>query len=192
MLVKDVMTVGVITVPPTASVKEVAQLLLGGHIGGLPVLDGEELVGIVTSSDVLTLVPHASNLRTAGDIMHHDPICLSEDTSVAAAARTLTRYRIKRAPVIRNGRLVGIVTRSDLLRPYLRTDSEIRAEIEDQVMVRTLGLSPRQIGIEVRDGIVELRGMVSTDVKPMLIRLVRAVDGVVDITDALTSGALAG
>ncbi len=182
------MTVQVITVAPTTSVKEIAQILLGAHIGGVPVVDDGALVGIVTSTDILAMVPNIDRMRTARDIMQHDPITLREEASVAAAARVLARNRIKRAPVVRDGKVVGMITRSDLLRPYLRTDSEIQADIEDAVLLHGLGISPRDVHVCVTEGVVELEGTLpDASLEPMLLKLVRAVDGVVDVSAGFTA-----
>ncbi len=109
-----------------------------------------------------------------------------EEMTVTEAARVLQRHHIKRAPVTRGDKLVGIVTRADLLRPYLRTDAEILAEIEDNVIRRALGLSPRGIDLSVGDGVVTIKGRVrGSREKAILLRLVRSVDGVVDVEDDL-------
>lgn len=185
MLVRDVMTVAVITASPDTTVKELAQLLVGGRIGGVPIVEGGELAGIVTTSDLLQIrEAPASTARVAADVMTKNLVTLTEGTSVTGAARVLARYGVKRAPVVRGTRLVGIVTRSDLLRPYLRTDSEIRAEVEDSVLVQSLGLNPRTIAVSVDDGVVTLQGRVaSPDVRELLTRLCRSVAGVVDVVE---------
>jgi osmotically-inducible protein OsmY len=78
------------------------------------------------------------------------------------------------------------VTRADLLRPYLRTDSEILAEVEDAVIERALGLSPRLVRPFVANGVVRIEGEVPTRrARAILLRLVRSVDGVVDVEDVL-------
>lgn len=187
MQVRDVMTVAVISVAPATPVKEIAQTLVGARIGGVPVLEEGRLVGIVTSSDVLAVKERSGEASpTAADVMTGKPRTLTEGTSVAAAARVLARYRIKRAPVVRGSKVVGIITRGDLLRPYLRTDWEILAEVEDEVLGRTLGLSPRKVRVEVRGGAVRLSGEIASDeLRALAVRLVRAAAGVVGVEDAL-------
>lgn len=187
MNVRDVMTVSLITVDPETPVKDCVVLMLQAHIGGLPVVSGDVLVGIMTASDVLSRNQAQSHAPVARDVMTADPTCLQEETSVAAAARTFARHQIKRAPIVRGARLVGIVTRSDLLRPYLRTDSEIEAEIEDDIIVRGIGLRPNDIQVRVSRGVVELHGTLPrADLQSMLLLLVRRVDGVVDVWDDLS------
>jgi len=180
------MTVGLITVESNTPVKELAQLIIGARIGGLPVLDGDRLVGIVTSTDLLANEPSLA-ARTARDVMTTNPVTLTEDMTVSGAARVLQKNKIKRAPVMRGERLVGLVTRADLLRPYLRTDSEIRAEVENDVLVRALGLSPREFQVRVENGVVSLEGVLPNEhVHSLFLRLVRSVAGAVDVLDRLT------
>lgn len=181
------MTVGVITVPPDAPLREVAALLLGAKVSGLPVVDEGRVVGIVSESDLLPVgeVP-VRRVATVADVMTRTLVSLVEGMSVSEAARVLQRHRIKRAPVLRGDRLVGIVTRSDLLRPFLRTDTEILAEVEESVVAEALSLSPRQVRVSVEDGVVTLTGVVDDPRARALMRhLTRAVDGVVDVVDEL-------
>lgn len=187
MLVRDVMTVGVVTVTPDTPVKEVASLLVGARVSGVPVVDGGRVVGIVSESDILPLHEGAPGHRvqTAADVMTRKVVTLVEGMTVTEAARVLQRHRIKRAPVTRGESLVGIVTRADLLRPYLRTDAEILAEIEESVLARALGLSPRDVRTRVSDGVVRVEGRIPSErIRAILLRLLRSVDGVVDVEDA--------
>lgn len=188
MLVRDVMTVGVVTVGPGTPVKEIASLLVGARVSGVPVVDDGKLVGIVSESDIMPVHQGdpGHSVKIAADVMNRKVISLIETMTVTEAARVLQRHRIKRAPVTRGERLVGIVTRADLLRPYLRTDSEMLAEIEEMVLQRALGLSPRDTRASVTDGVVRLEGSVPTRrARAILLRLVRSVDGVVDVEDEL-------
>lgn len=180
------MSVAVVTVGPATPIREVARLLVLHRVGGLPVIEEGRLVGIVTSTDLLPSEETDHPARTVADVMTRDPITATEDASIAAAARLLSRHGIKRAPVCRNGVLVGIVTRSDLLRPYLRTDSEIRAEIEEGVLVRLLNVRPRDIRVSVHEGVVAIEGEVADHhERAVLIKLVRDVDGVVDVEESI-------
>jgi len=188
MRVRDVMTVDVLTVELDTPLKVVAKRLLLARISGAPVVDGGRVVGIVSESDLLPLKEGAPGrpIRVAGDVMTAPVVTLMEDCPIPEAARVLQRHRIKRAPVVRGGHLVGIVTRTDLLRPYLRTDSEIRAEIEGEVLGDGLELSPREIDVTVDGGVVTLVGEVPTPrTRSLAIRLARGVDGVVDVVDRL-------
>lgn len=188
MKVRDVMTVGVVSVPPEASVKEVAGLLIRSKISGLPVVDEGRVVGIVSESDILPIHEGSPGrpVKTAADVMNRKVISLVEDMTITEAARVLQRHRIKRAPVTRGERLVGIVTRADLLRPYLRTDWELLTEVEEAVLTKALGLSPRDVDVAVSDGVVMLAGTLPDErTRAILVRLARSVDGVVDVVDRL-------
>jgi CBS domain-containing protein len=188
MQVRDVMTVGVVTVTSDTPLKEVASLLVGARVSGLPVVDGGKVVGVISESDLLPVREGAARgrVQTAGDVMSRKVVSLVEEMTVTEAARVIQRHGVKRAPVMRGDALVGIVTRADLLRPYLRTDSEILAEVEEQVLVRAMGLSPREVRAGVRDGVVEVEGRVaSARERAILLHLIRSVDGVVDVEDGL-------
>lgn len=187
MRVKDIMTVRVFTVGPETPVKEVASLLIERRMSGVPVVDGAEVVGIVSESDILPLHEEkpARPVRTAADVMTAPVITLTEEATVTEAARVMERHRVKRAPVLRDGVLVGIITRGDLLRPYLRTDSEILAAVEDAVVAQ--GLSPRVIRAGASEGVVTLEGSVSAERdRAILLRLIRSLDGVIDVVDHLS------
>jgi CBS domain-containing protein len=188
MQVRDVMTVGVVTVAPDTPVKEVASLLVGARISGLPVIEQGRLVGIISESDLLPLREGASGapVQTAADVMSRKVVSLVEGMTVTQAARVLQRHRVKRAPVMRGDALVGIVTRADLLRPYLRTDSEILAEIEHLIMGSALDISPRDVRVAVEGGVVSLVGPVASErERAILLHMCRSVDGVVDVEDRL-------
>src|SRR5215210_4758795 len=143
----DVMTPGVITVRPETSIHEVAKLLCDHHISGVPVIgDEEQLLGIVSEGDLIghaqlagerrrswwqtflngptVLAQHyaKSHGRTASDVMTREVVTVLETTSVAETARVLEQHRIKRVPVLRDGRLAGIVTRSNLLQVLAAAD----------------------------------------------------------------------
>jgi CBS domain-containing protein len=185
--VKDIMTVRVFTVGPETPVKEVASLLIERRMSGVPVVDGAEVVGIVSESDILPLHEEkpARPVRTAADVMTAPVITLTEEATVTEAARVMERHRVKRAPVLRDGVLVGIITRGDLLRPYLRTDSEILAAVEDAVLAQ--GLSPKVIRAGASEGVVTLEGSVGTERdRSILLRLIRSLDGVIDVVDHLS------
>lgn len=188
MQVRDVMTVGVVTVAPDTPLKEVASLLVGARISGLPVVDGGSLVGIISESDLLPVREGAtrSGVQTAADVMTRKVVSLVEEMTVTQAARVLQRHRVKRAPVMRGDALVGIVTRADLLRPYMRTDSEILSEIEDRILGAALEISPRDVRVAVVGGVVSLVGPVASErERAVLLHMCRSVDGVVDVEDRL-------
>ena len=188
MLVREVMTVRLLVVRPETPVREVARTLVRNRIGGVPVVDERgHLLGIVSESDLQPLHEGAppTPIRTAADVMSRPVITLNDLDSVTRAARVLQRSRIKRAPVVRDGRLVGIVTKGDLLRPYLRTDTEILADVEEVFLE---DLEERNgVRITVAEGLVRLKGAArDRRDKALLVRLARSVDGVIDVDDRLS------
>ena len=211
--VQDVMTRDVVTAPPEASFKDLARLMYERGVSGIPIVHDGRLVGIVTEADLLgaeraAVEPRrrrrflewfvdrrlleraeraARDLR-ARDLMTREVVTVRPQDPVRLAIRTLLDAGVKRLPVVdEEGRLVGIVSRSDLLRPFLRSDEEIRAEIEGDVIRRGLWSDPWAIHAEVRRGVVRLSGEVEDEEeRGILLDVVRRVDGVVGVEDRLT------
>jgi len=120
MIASDIMTRKVVTISPTASAQEAAQLLDQFRISGLPVVDASNnLIGIVTEADIISKVNRHGLLDRNGllvaDIMSRAVTTVSEETPVGDIATLLTERKIKRVPVMRQGRLVGIVSRGDIV-----------------------------------------------------------------------------
>lgn len=114
MIASDIMTRKVCTIDPEASVQEVAQLLSRQRISGVPVVNVDGMIiGIVTEADIISKVDR-EGLHVA-DIMSHEIIAVKEETPVNEIAILLTERRIKRVPVVRNGKPVGIVSRADIV-----------------------------------------------------------------------------
>jgi len=114
MIARDIMTHKVYTIYPEASVQEAAQLLSRKSISGVPVIDKDgKIIGIVTEADIIGKV-NREGLRVA-DIMSSEIIVVDEETRVGEIAMLLTERKIKRVPVMRNGKLVGIVCRADIV-----------------------------------------------------------------------------
>ena len=114
MIARDIMTRKVYTIQPEASALEAAQLLDKWHISGLPVINAEsKIIGIITEADIISKVDR-EGLRVA-DIMSHEIISVSEETAVGEIALLLTERKIKRVPVVNDGKLVGIVSRADIV-----------------------------------------------------------------------------
>ncbi|MBV9322681.1 MAG: CBS domain-containing protein [Chloroflexi bacterium] len=112
MKVAEIMTSNVISVPEDASVRDVAQTLDRHRVSGLPVCDGDgHMVGLISEFDLIAK-PEA---HTAGEAMTRDVISVMEDTSVDEVRYLLVHRRIKRVPVLRGQKLVGIVSRADLV-----------------------------------------------------------------------------
>jgi len=115
MIARDVMTRKVYTTSPRTSVQEVAQLLYRERISGVPVIDDQsnQLVGMVTEADVIRHIER-DDLRVS-EIMTCQLVTVEEDTPVSEIAALLTQRRIKRVPVVQGGRVVGIVSRADIV-----------------------------------------------------------------------------
>ena len=208
--VSDVMTTSVITVDRVTPYKEIARLLAAHRVSGLPVLKmGREVAGVVTEADLLAAEAstarrlHASVSRnwwphsqrhpalTAGELMTSPAITVGPHVTIPAAARKMNTHHIRRLPVVDdNGRLLGIVSRRDLLSVFLRPDEDIEADIR-QVLDELLLAEPGEANVSVRNGIVTLTGTLDPqagrhgDLIPLAIRLMWGVDGVVDIIDRL-------
>jgi CBS-domain-containing membrane protein len=206
---RDVMTVEVVTVDEHAAFKEVARLLTERRVSALPVLDGEgRVVGVVSEADLILKEefpggpPGGRLLRgrrrretrakaaggTAAELMTSPAVTIGPDAGVAEAARLLHRHGIKRLPVVDPaGPLLGIVSRADLLKVFLRADADIAAEVRQQVLTRAMWIDPDDLLVEVRDGVVSLTGQLERrSLIPILVSLVRCLDGVVDVVDRLS------
>jgi CBS domain-containing protein len=115
MVAKEIMTKNVVKIGPTASVKQLANLLTRHRISGVPVVENGKIVGIATHADLL-----GKKGRQVRSIMSAPVLTVSEETPVEAIANVLSRHRIKRVPVVRGNRLVGIVSRADIVRALAR------------------------------------------------------------------------
>lgn len=125
---------------------------------------------------------------TAGQLMTTPAVTIGPEESVVAAARRMDEYGVKRLPVIgTGGRLLGIVSRHDILGVFSRRDSEIAEEVRDEVVKRTLWGGRESMGISVDSGIVTLSGSLERRSEAdIAVRLTRRLDGVVDVVDRLT------
>ncbi|PGH47164.1 CBS domain-containing protein [Streptomyces sp. Ru87] len=206
--VGSVMTDDVVRATPVTPFKNVAALLAAHRISGLPVVDDDEKVlGVISETDLmarqaeqfgtghrlpLTRTARRSaakvRARTAGELMSTPAVTVRADDSIAQAARTMVKNRVERLPVIdEEDRLVGIVTRRDLLEVFLRPDDDIRAEVADEVLVRILGLPPRAVTVSVTAGVVTLEGKLERSSEVLVaVRTAGQVDGVVAVVNHLT------
>ncbi|MGW2254700.1 CBS domain-containing protein [Kitasatospora sp. NPDC001660] len=206
-IVGELMTPAVVHVRPDTGFKEIARLLAEHDITAVPVLDHEDRpLGVVSEADLLLneaaqedpagllLTPDLpprerarSRATTAVGLMTAPVVCARPEWTVVEAARLMQSERVKRLPVVDEaGRLVGIVSRSDLLRVFLRHDGAIREEIRAEVLRRTLGIDPDTLDVRVHDGRVTLGGTLDHPGQaPVVERLCRGVDGVVDVTSRL-------
>ncbi|SEE05849.1 CBS domain-containing protein [Streptomyces sp. PAN_FS17] len=201
--VAELMTRDVVRARRDMPFKEIVRLLTENDVTAVPVVDDRDHpVGVVSEADLLrksadqadpsgrTPVPHleawerakAEGAR-AEELMSAPAICARPEWNVVEAARLMETRHIKRLPVVdETDRLLGIVSRGDLLRIFLRRDDAIRDEITEDVLRRTMGLVPPEVTVDVHDGQVSLHGTVEfKSLIPVIERLCRSVDGVVSV-----------
>lgn len=205
--VRDVMTRSVVSVRKNASVKEMAAMLRERRISAFPVLDDAgRVIGVVSEGDLLvkaavqaegtSLIAALRHVRedskaaglTAGDLMSGPAITIGPDAPVELAARLMYDRRVKRLPVVDvTGRLLGIISRVDVLAVFSRPDEDIRDEIVRQVIPGTPLAQPHTLSVSVRDGIVTISGPGQAEsVCRSFIDTVRHIQGVVGVRDRLT------
>ena len=125
MIARDIMTRKVYTIRSDASAQEAAQLLDQHRISGLPVVDeSNDIIGIVTEADIISKVDK-EGLRVS-DIMSTEVISVNEETAASEIALLLTERKIKRVPVVQDGKLVGIVSRADIVHAVAQGNLIIR------------------------------------------------------------------
>ena len=203
--VKDVMTRTVAVVAADTPFKEVARRLAEHRVAALPVIDARDrAIGIVSEADLLVKEEHigldrrgrratAEDLRkstatTAREVMTSPAVTIGPDAPLADAARVMHERGFRSLPVVdADGRVIGIVARRDLLKAFLRTDLEIRAEIDDEIIRDQMWLEPGRVRVQVEQGVVALQGQVErASLIPILVRLAEGVDGVVRVEARLT------
>jgi CBS domain-containing protein len=203
--VSDVMTTKVVSVTENASYRHIAELLTKHHLTALPVVAPEgQVVGVVSEADLIRKQErheHAEHkagwqfrpaartkaeARTAAEVMTAPAITISPDALLGTAARLMGAHHIKRLPVINDdGTMVGIVSRADLLKVFVRPDAEIAAEARD-VLTRILLADPAAVQVNAYDGVITLTGRLGSDLEiAAAVRLIEAIDGVVAVTSRL-------
>ncbi|HLX34822.1 MAG TPA: CBS domain-containing protein [Candidatus Limnocylindrales bacterium] len=207
LTIRDVMTAPVATVRPTDLLKDVAQILVTREVSGLPVVDDTgAIVGVLSEADFLVKeqgrLPatrrvhrllgangrrHAleakQSARTAGELMTSPAVTIGPRRPISEAARLMTERQINRLPVVDDGRLVGIVSRADLVRAFARSDEELARTIREDVLLRILWLDPESFTVKVQDGIASISGRVERRSTSELVReTVAMVPGIVDVT----------
>ena len=219
----DVMVRHVVTVRPDDSVADAVKLLVANDISAVPVVDEHGgVVGVLSESDLihrseigtekhhpwwLEAVMPASHLagefakahgRRVSEIMSTRPVTAKEDASLAEIAMLLERRRIKRVPIVRDGKLVGIVSRSNLIQALAsslahaesvtESDRQIRLDVLDQLGAQNwTDFGERNVIVE--NGVVHLWGMVNTpEERKALLALAESVPGVVSVSDEMIPG----
>ena len=188
--VQDVMTIEVVVAHPTTPVKQVADLLAGHGLSALPVIDGQgRVLGVVSETDLFGDSQRPAGgpvATTAGEVMTSPAVTVSPHATLTEAARRMQADGLKRLPVVAgSGRLIGIVSRADLLRPLVRPDEHISRDVEE-LLERKL-LVAAGVEVEVRDGIVTLTGQLERrSLISILVGLADGIEGVVRVEDWLT------
>ncbi|MEI5130886.1 CBS domain-containing protein [Streptomyces libani] len=188
--VADLMTPEAVVVQRGTPFKEIARLLDEYDITAVPVLDEDDQpVGVVSEADLLRRQIAKLGATTAEAIMTSPAVVARPEWSVVEAARMMEKKKVKRLPVVDDsGRLIGVISRSDLVQLFLRRDRAIQEEVLEEVLTRTLGVSPSAVTVEVSDGHVTLTGTLERkSLVPIAVRLCESVDGVVEVIDRLSS-----
>ncbi|MCH0565721.1 MULTISPECIES: CBS domain-containing protein [unclassified Streptomyces] len=212
--VGSVMTTDVVRADYGTPFKEVARLLADHRISGLPVVDeDDQVIGVISETDLMihqAAVPDPfqpephhrlaaltsagrrrstkAAARTAGQLMSEPPVTVHASDTIVEAARTMAQRHVERLPVLdEEERLVGIVTRRDLLQVFLRPDADIRDEVIEEVLVGTLWLAPRSVDVSVTEGVVTLSGRLERRSETEIaVSMTRQIDGVVGVVGDLT------
>ena len=207
--VGDVMTTDVVTVGEETSYRQVLDLMTARQVSAVPVVDRSGgILGVISEADLLHKIeligePHErrvfegrrrhdarvkADALVAGDLMTAPALTTLISTSLVEAAKTMQRQHVKRLPVTDHlGRVIGIVSRGDLLKVHLRPDTDIRREVFDGVFKRVLGLDETVVDVTVVDGVVTLSGRLDRHSSAQIAaHLAAQASGVVRVDDGLT------
>lgn len=208
MKVSDVMTENVFTVTADTPLKVVATRMLEYGVSGMPVVVEEDrVVGVVSETDILfkeRLAPERHGVvdwlvhygedppqakleaRTAGDAMTTPAVTIASGRSVADAAALMLDVRVDRLPVVDSGRLIGIVTRTDLVRAFTRSDEAIEREIREEGLFKRFWMGQSNVTVTVEEGNVVFEGPVDgEDLAMALVRFAELTPGVVSVESKL-------
>ncbi|GAB1516928.1 CBS domain-containing protein [Actinophytocola sp. KF-1] len=203
LTVDAVMTKEVVTARPETTFKELVTMMSGHRVSGLPVVDTKgKPLGVVSEADTLVKQElhggaasrpwlgrrrrarwQKATGRVAGDLMTAPPVTIGPDATVTAAARTMAHKNIRRLCVVDDdGKLVGIVSRRDVIGTFMRDDDAIRADIEEHVFKKGMWLFPGSLTVEVAEGVATVDGSVERRTTALVAgQLVQAVAGVVAV-----------
>ena len=205
--VSDVMTHDVATVTAVTEYKQIADLLVERGISAVPVVDERHhVLGVVSEADLLAKLQYPDRVprhplvtrrtsratrRADGDLatqlMTTPPVTIRATATVEQAARLMDAARVKRLPVLDDTeRLVGILSRRDLVRLYTRPDAQLRANVVNDLL-SALWIDPAAVRVSVKAGIVTLTGRLDRRTTTEIVAtFTRAIPGVVDVIDELT------
>lgn len=202
MRAMDIMSKAVITVTPDESLKNAARLMIGEGVSGLPVIDEAGLlVGIITEADFLAKEASRGKTRyrrlldtifgeeeivkaeVVSEAMTPDPITIDPHARVSEAARIMDENKVKRLPVVdMTGKLLGIVSRADVVAAFIRPDEVIEAQLRQDVIRRILMIDDKDLSVSVQDGIVAVGGIVPTKTDARLLQeLAGRLEGVIRV-----------
>ncbi|MFD9354417.1 CBS domain-containing protein [Streptomyces sp. NPDC060031] len=184
--VNDVMTHAVISIDRATAFKDIVEALRMWNVSALPVRaqDGQ-VVGVVSEADVLLKPqsPDTAHDTTAEQLMTRPATTVTKDATIPTAARLMARGHLKRLPVVDgDGRLVGVVSRGDLLKVFLRPDEDIGAEIRELIMYQLIPHGYAEVRVHVANGIAYLDGSLPDPaMEDVVVRAAGTVPGVIDV-----------
>ncbi len=205
-MVAEVMTYNVVAVRKEAEFKEIVSVMHRRRVSAFPVLDADDrVIGVVSEGDLLPReayparprttshvqrrrVPAKAEAMTAEELMTSPAVTIEPQATVTEAARVMFSHKVKRLPVVADdGRLVGIVSRVDLLGVYDRPDAQIGTEIAERVIAGDFVFDPQEFTVGVSSGVVTIAGRVASEkVAVSLLQAIWDVAGVVDVRDRLS------
>lgn len=204
MRARELMSTPVVTVTPEASLKKVAERMVAHRVSGVPVVDHSgRLVGIISESDLVSKLEYGEkgqglvglldqlahavgadrklHARTAAELMTSGVVTGGPDASVRELIHLMTNHIVNRIPIVESGRVIGIVTRADILRTLVRPDAAITEDVRYRLL-HDLWIDPTGLVISTRDGIVTIAGEVTTRSEAELVKhWAAATEGVVDV-----------
>jgi CBS domain-containing protein len=186
--VRDVMTRRVVTATTDVPVGQLARLLAIHRISAVPIVDDDRrVVGVVSEADLLPTVSTGRAGTTAADVMNTRPPTVPADAPLSVAALKMEHRHVERLLVTgEDGRLLGVVSRADVLHPLTRPDTAIRDDVIEHVLRRTLWIDPARVHVDVHDGVVTLTGTVDRRTTAgIAARLTGRVAGVTAVVDRL-------
>lgn len=191
MHVRDLMTTDVVAVAPSTTVRDAARMMFRYRVSGLPVVDPDDhLLGIITEGDFLAMEVERADTGAAAElveqVMSHSVLTVGPDLEIIEAARFMHTNDVKRVVVVEDERMVGIISRFDVVAGFTRPDDLIEDEIREDLIRRVLFVDPETVDVVVSNGVVTLFGKIGTRTEVRLMEeLTRRLDGVVDVDNKL-------